>query len=71
MFPQNVSDSELIEFARNRLVKFSINNGNSHITLISETPVMDSNQLLGFLGGQLGICVLSKTFCICRNILSK
>ena len=54
-FPQNVSDSELIEFARNGLVKFSINNANSYITCISETPVMDSNQLFAFLGGQLGI----------------
>lgn len=53
LFP-NISDPELIEFARQGLVKVRVNNADSFYTLIKETPVMTLNDILGFLGGQLG-----------------
>lgn len=54
MFPQNASDSELLEFARQGFLKLIINYENPYFTSIDESPTMDGTALFGFLGGQLG-----------------
>lgn len=57
MFPQNVSDSDLLEFARQGFLKLIINYENPYFTSIDESPAMDSQALFGFLGGQLGLFI--------------
>ena len=54
MFPQNVSDSDLLEFAREGFLKLIVNYENPYFTSIDESPAMDGTALFGFLGGQLG-----------------
>ena len=53
-FPQGVYDYELIEFARNGLLRFIVNYDKIDCTSLIEHASMDSNSLFGFLGGQLG-----------------
>ncbi len=53
--PQNVSDYELIEFARTSLIKVIINYDDLYYTSISETPKITFESFIGQLGGQLGI----------------
>jgi hypothetical protein len=55
MFPYSITDSELMEFAREGILKLVVNYDSSYDTLITESPAMDGNSLFGFLGGQLGI----------------
>ena len=54
MFPQNVTDAELMDFAREGFLKVIVNYDNAYYTLLDESPAMDSSSLFGFLGGQLG-----------------
>ena len=54
-FPQNISDSDLMEFARQSFLKIILNYDNAYYTSIDEIPAMDSTALFAYLGGQLGI----------------
>jgi len=60
MFPQNVSDADLLEFARQGFLKLIVNYENPYFTSIDESPAMDSQALFGFLGGQLGKLFFNK-----------
>ena len=69
MFPQNVTDVGLKDFARDGFLKLIVNYDNAYYTTIDESPLMDSTSLFGFLGGQLGesigyISNLNVFFCI-------
>jgi hypothetical protein len=54
MFPQSVTDAELMDFSRGGFLKVIVNYDNPYYTTIDENPAMDSTSLFGFLGGQLG-----------------
>ena len=57
LFPQNVSDLDLLEFASKGFLKFTVNYDNLYYTSIDDSPAMSSNDLFGNLGGQLGLFV--------------
>ena len=54
LFPQGVSDNDLVEFARNGFLRLIVNYDKIYYTSLIEHASMDSNSLFGFLGGQLG-----------------
>ena len=54
-FPQNVSDTELMEFARTGLIKLIINYDDLYYTSIDEFPKVTFESFIGTLGGQFGI----------------
>ncbi len=55
MFPLNVSDSELAEFANKAFLKLVINYENLYFISLDVSATMDAQALFGFLGGQLGM----------------
>ena len=56
-FPQYTTDTELMDFCRQGFLKFIINYDHLYYTLIDESPALNSNDLLGNLGGQLGLFI--------------
>jgi hypothetical protein len=56
-FPSDINDTELIEFCNKGFLKVIISYENLYYTLIDEVPAMTLNDLLGNLGGQLGLFI--------------
>ena len=55
MFPQNLSDTDLTSFARQGFLKVIINYKNLYYTSFDDNPAMQSSDLFGAVGGQLGL----------------
>ena len=56
-FHTDVNDSDLIEMAKNGYLKVILNYENLYYTSVDEVPAMTLNDLLGNLGGQLGLFI--------------
>ena len=69
MFPQNISDYELIEFGREKYVKLNINYDNLYYTSIDDNEELSSNDLFGLLGGQLGLFLGSSVISLSEIIV--
>ena len=68
-FPQNVSDRDLMNFARSSFLRLIINYDNLYVTKIAEKPKMTSNDLFGLLGGQLGLFLGSSLISLSEILL--
>ena len=55
LFPQNQTDSDLIQFARQGFLKLVVNYESLYYTSINDNAAMTSNDLFGSIGGQLGL----------------
>ena len=56
-FPQNVSDSDILDFAYGGLLKLIVNYDENYYTTIVENPSSTVNDLFGNLGGQFGLFI--------------
>ncbi len=56
-FPSDINDTELIEFCNKGFLKVIVSYDNLYYTSVDEVPAMTLNDLLGNLGGQLGLFI--------------
>ena len=56
-FPYDINDTELIQFCREGFLKVIVSYDNLYYTSVDEVPSMTLNDLLGNLGGQLGLFI--------------